>query len=76
MAHLAVVGSHKVNGVASSTPSSSSATCCTDFAELWPERFTNKTNGVTPRRWLLSCNPGSRRSSPSIGPGWARTSTG
>jgi starch phosphorylase len=43
-----------------------------DFAELWPERFTNKTNGVTPRRWLLSCNPRlSALITDCIGPGWA-----
>jgi starch phosphorylase len=42
-----------------------------DFAELWPERFNNKTNGVTPRRWLLSCNPRSRELiTETIGPGW------
>lgn len=58
MAHLAVVGSFKVNGVAElhSTLLRDQVLC--DFAELWPERFTNITNGVTPRRFLRLANPG------------------
>src|SRR5262249_42498253 len=44
-----------------------------DFAEFFPERFNNKTNGVTPRRWLLLCNPGlSALATSRVGPGWVR----
>lgn len=57
MAHLAVVGSHSTNGVAALHTELLQKTILTDFHELWPERFNNKTNGVTPRRWLLKCNP-------------------
>ncbi|MBW2458683.1 MAG: glycogen/starch/alpha-glucan phosphorylase, partial [Deltaproteobacteria bacterium] len=56
MAHLAVVGSHSVNGVAELHTSLVRSHLLRDFAEIWPERFNNKTNGVTPRRWLLQCN--------------------
>ncbi|MFO0607744.1 MAG: glycogen/starch/alpha-glucan phosphorylase [Polyangiales bacterium] len=72
MAHLAVVGSHKVNGVAALHSELLKRDVLHDFAELWPERFTNKTNGVTPRRWMLSCNPGlAALLDEAIGPGWA-----
>jgi starch phosphorylase len=57
MAHLAVVGSHAVNGVAALHTELLKRDVLRDFAELWPEKFSNKTNGVTPRRWLLECNP-------------------
>ena len=58
MAHLATVGAHSVNGVArAALRAGQVATCCRDFYELWPEKFNNKTNGVTPRRWLLHANP-------------------
>lgn len=57
MAHLATVGSHSVNGVAALHTELVKADLLKDFAELFPERFNNKTNGVTPRRWMLSCNP-------------------
>ena len=57
MAHLAVVGSHSVNGVAELHSKLLRERVLRDFAELYPERFNNKTNGVTPRRWLLSANP-------------------
>ena len=57
MAHLAIVGSHSVNGVAEMHSELVKSQLVPDFYELWPERFNNKTNGVTPRRWLLSCNP-------------------
>jgi len=72
MAHLAVVGSHKVNGVAALHSELLQRDVLHDFAELWPERFTNKTNGVTPRRWMLACNPGlAGLLDEAIGPGWA-----
>lgn len=58
MAHLAVVGSHSVNGVAQLHTDLLRQRVLADFAEMWPERFNNKTNGVTPRRWLLMANPG------------------
>jgi starch phosphorylase len=58
MAHLAIVGSHSVNGVAELHSRLITSHLVPDFAQLWPEKFNNKTNGVTPRRWLLSANPG------------------
>ena len=57
MAHLAVVGSHSVNGVAALHSNLLQRDVMPDFAEMYPEKFNNKTNGVTPRRWLLACNP-------------------
>jgi starch phosphorylase len=57
MAHLAVVGAHRTNGVAAIHSELLRTRLLKDFAEIWPERFTNKTNGVTPRRWLLLANP-------------------
>src|SRR5712692_7298060 len=57
MAHLAVVGSHAVNGVAALHSELLKTSLMPDFYQLWPERFTNKTNGVTQRRWLLKANP-------------------
>jgi glycogen phosphorylase len=56
MAHLAVVGSHSVNGVAAIHSELLRTRVLHDFAELFPERFNNKTNGVTPRRWLQQAN--------------------
>jgi starch phosphorylase len=58
MAHLSVVGSHKINGVSALHSDLLVLTIFHDFFELWPERFTNMTNGVTPRRWLAQANPG------------------
>jgi starch phosphorylase len=58
MAHLAIVGSHSTNGVAAIHSRLLRTTTVRDLAEMYPERFNNKTNGVTPRRWLLQANPG------------------
>ena len=57
MAHLSIVGSHSINGVSALHSRLVQATFARDFCELWPERFNNKTNGVTPRRWLVQANP-------------------
>ena len=57
MAHLSIVGSHKVNGVSALHSDLLVQTIFADFARLWPERFINVTNGVTPRRWLAQANP-------------------
>jgi starch phosphorylase len=58
MAHLAIAGSHAVNGVSQLHTELLKSSLVPDFAELWPQRFSNKTNGVAPRRWLLKANPG------------------
>ncbi len=58
MAYLAIVGSHSVNGVAALHTELLKQGLFRDFYNLWPEKFNNKTNGVTPRRWLAHCNPG------------------
>jgi starch phosphorylase len=58
MAHVAVVGSHKVNGVARLHSELMRQTIFRDFAELYPDRFTNVTNGIAVRRWLKQSNPG------------------
>ncbi|MGB8771307.1 MAG: glycogen/starch/alpha-glucan phosphorylase, partial [Candidatus Korobacteraceae bacterium] len=71
MAHLAVVGSHSTNGVAEIHSNLLRETTLKDLAEIYPERFNNKTNGITPRRWLLLCNPElSRLITDAIGDGW------
>ena len=57
MAHLATVAAHSINGVAAMHSELIKTELLPDFHELWPERFNNKTNGVTPRRWLLHANP-------------------
>ncbi|XP_070774206.1 glycogen phosphorylase, muscle form-like isoform X2 [Enoplosus armatus] len=58
MAHLCIVGSHAVNGVAQIHSDILKATVFKDFYEMEPHKFQNKTNGITPRRWLVMCNPG------------------
>lgn len=71
MAHLAVVGSYSINGVAELHTELLKSRLLRDFADLWPERFNNKTNGVTPRRWIENCNPGlSSLITDKIGDGW------
>ena len=71
MAHLAVVGSHSTNGVAAIHSDLLRTRVLSDFAELYPERFNNKTNGVTPRRWLQQANPSlSRLINRTIGGDW------
>jgi starch phosphorylase len=57
MGHLAIVGSHSVNGVSALHTELVRTTLVPDFFQLWPERFNNKTNGITQRRWLLQANP-------------------
>jgi glycogen phosphorylase len=57
MAHLACIGSHSINGVAGLHTELLKRDVLRDFYELWPQKFSNKTNGVTPRRWLALSNP-------------------
>ena len=71
MAYLAVVGSHSTNGVAAIHSELLRQTTLKDLAGIFPKRFNNKTNGVTPRRWLLLCNPPLAHAiSGAIGDGW------
>ena len=71
MANLCVVGTSSVNGVAELHTKILRETLFRDFCELWPEKFRNVTNGITPRRWLLKANPMlSQLISESIGEGW------
>jgi starch phosphorylase len=71
MANLAIAGTHSTNGVAQIHSDLLRTRVVTDFAELFPERFNNKTNGVTPRRWLLLANPDlSRLITEAVGDGW------
>jgi len=71
MGQLAFVGSHSVNGVSALHTDLMKQTVFFDLNKLYPERINNKTNGVTPRRWLLECNPGlTRLVSERIGPGF------
>ena len=71
MANLAIVGSHSTNGVAAVHSKLLRTSTVKDLAEMFPERFNNKTNGVTPRRWLLQANPGLASAiTEAIGDGW------
>lgn len=73
MAYLSIIGSHSVNGVAKLHSELIKTSLVPDFYELTPEKFNNKTNGITQRRWLLDCNP--RLSSlinRTVGDGWIR----
>jgi starch phosphorylase len=71
MAHLAIVGSHSVNGVAALHTELLKSRLFKDFYQFYPEKFNNKTNGITPRRWLLKCNPVlSSLITEKIGDGW------
>jgi len=73
MAFLAVVGSHAVNGVAALHTRLLQETIFRDFYEFWPDKFSNKTNGITPRRWLRKANPElSALITEAIGEGWVR----
>jgi starch phosphorylase len=73
MANLAIVGSHSTNGVAAIHSELLRTTTVRDLAEIFPERFNSKTNGVTPRRWLLLANPPlARLITEAIGEGWIR----
>ncbi|WP_462173187.1 glycogen/starch/alpha-glucan phosphorylase [Pseudoalteromonas xiamenensis] len=73
MAYLAIVGSFSVNGVAALHTDLLERGLFKDFYALWPEKFNNKTNGVTPRRWLAQCNPSlSELITEYIGPNWVR----
>ena len=73
MGYLAVVASHSINGVSALHSDLMKASIFRDFAQLWPERFNNKTNGVTPRRWLAQANPGlATLLDQRLGRGWRR----
>lgn len=73
MAHLAIVGSFSINGVAALHSKLLKEGLFANFNALWPERFNNKTNGVTQRRWLAYCNPGMNDMlDKTLGHGWAR----
>ncbi|NYG34946.1 glycogen/starch/alpha-glucan phosphorylase [Sphaerotilus montanus] len=73
MAYLAVVASHSINGVSALHSELMKESIFADFAQLWPERFNNKTNGVTPRRWLAQANPGlATLLDQRLGRGWRR----
>ncbi len=71
MAHLATIGAHHVNGVAALHSDLVKRQLFPEFAELWPEKFTNVTNGVTPRRWLALANPElAELLNQQVGPDW------
>ena len=71
MAYLSVVASRSVNGVAALHTQLLKQRLMSDFAEIYPDRFNNKTNGITPRRWLLGCNPElAKLINEVVEPGW------
>ena len=73
MAHLACVGSHAINGVATLHSELLKSDVLKDFYEMWPQKFSNKTNGVTPRRWMVLSNPKlARLITEHIGDGWVK----
>ncbi len=73
MAHLSVVGSHSVNGVAALHTRLLKSDLFPEFDALYPGKFNNKTNGITPRRWLLACNPElAKLITSKIGHGWEK----
>jgi starch phosphorylase len=73
MAHLACVGSHAINGVAALHSELLKSDVLRDFYEMWPQKFSNKTNGVTPRRWMVLSNPKlSQLITEHIGDGWVK----
>lgn len=72
MGNLCVIGSHKVNGVAEIHSKLVKEDLFPEFAEIWPDKFCNVTNGVTPRRWLLGCNRNlAKLYDETVGEGWA-----
>jgi len=76
MANLAMIGSHSINGVSALHTDLLKELVVPDFAEMFPQRFNNKTNGVTHRRWLLICNPGlAHLITSKIGDGWIHDAT-
>jgi starch phosphorylase len=76
MAYLAVLTSHSINGVSALHSELMKESIFSDFARLWPQRFNNKTNGITPRRWLAQANPAlSALLDKHIGTGWRRDLT-
>jgi starch phosphorylase len=73
MANLAIVGSHSVNGVSALHSDIIKNDLFKDFYSMWPKKFNNKTNGITPRRWLTLCNPNlAKLITDSIGDGWTK----
>jgi starch phosphorylase len=73
MANLAIVGSHSVNGVSALHSNIIKDNLFKDFYAMWPKKFNNKTNGITPRRWLTLCNPRlAKLITDSIGDGWTK----
>ena len=76
MAYLAVIASHSINGVSALHSELMKQSIFAEFAKLWPKRFNNKTNGITPRRWLAQANPAlSGLIDSRIGRGWRRDLT-
>lgn len=71
MANLAIIGAHSVNGVSALHTEILKKDVFKEFYQLYPERFNNRTNGISPRRWLMLCNPRlSELLTEAIGPGW------